>query len=220
MKHLFFEEWKNKRVKKIIDIFGKNWFKNKTILELGAAHGDVGIEFLKLGADVTFSDVRIEHLESIAEKLKQYNYTPKLALIDQNNEYDFGQKFDLVIHMGVLYHVHDWKNDLKHALSHSDIVILESALREHDVKSYLVDETILSEYDASTKKYSGFTQESVELELKKYDCKFLRIDDPELNCQGYFTNHMIYHKYDWKSISQLDENADRTFYRRMWLILK
>ena len=109
MKHLFYEEFKNKRVKKIENIFGRDWFCGKSILELGAAHGDVGLHFLKLGAEVIFTDIREEYLQSIKDKVKDLNYTAYTLQIDQNKRYDLGHKFDLVIHMpqpqNVLGHV-------------------------------------------------------------------------------------------------------------------
>jgi len=84
MKHLFYEEWKNKRVKKIENIFGRDWFCGKSILELGAAHGDVGSHFLKLGAEVIFTDIKEEYLQSIKDKIMDLNYTAYTLHIDQN----------------------------------------------------------------------------------------------------------------------------------------
>ena len=67
----FFTEHKNNRVQKIISIYGSDWFKGKSILELGACHGDIGIEFIKLGAEVTFCDIREENLNEIINSLRQ-----------------------------------------------------------------------------------------------------------------------------------------------------
>ena len=63
-----FKDWTEKRVRKIISIFGKDWFHHKKILELGACHGDVGLEFLKLGADVLFTDARESNLKILHDK--------------------------------------------------------------------------------------------------------------------------------------------------------
>ena len=41
------------RVKKVIEVKGEEWFKGKTILELGTCHGLIGRHFEKLGATVT-----------------------------------------------------------------------------------------------------------------------------------------------------------------------
>ena len=99
MKRVFYDEWKNKRVNKIENIFGRDWFCGKSVLELGAAHGDIGLHFLKLGADVLFADVRIEHLRTINQKLFELNHSPKTIVLDQNKRYDLDRKFDLILHL-------------------------------------------------------------------------------------------------------------------------
>ena len=83
MNFLFYEDWYKKRVSKIINIFGQDWFAGKNILELGACYGDIGIELTKLGAEVTFADAREENLDVIKNKFKIYNYSPNLLLLNQ-----------------------------------------------------------------------------------------------------------------------------------------
>ena len=213
MKHLFYEEWKNKRVKKIESIFGRDWFCGKSILELGAAHGDVGLHFLKLGAEVIFTDIREEYLQSIKNKVKDLHYTAYTLRIDQNERYDLGHKFDLVIHMAVLYCLENWRQDLECAMKHTDCMILDTAFN---------------------KEGTAFTQEDVEGHLKDLGCKFIRLDTSDLNTDwSWLTNgQMIKHKYDWthKSLeyqkpnsnflnSQLPPKHD-VWLRRFWIVLK
>ena len=213
MKHLFYEEWKNKRVKKIESIFGRDWFCGKSILELGAAHGDVGLHFLKLGAEVIFTDIREEYLQSIKNKVKDLHYTAYTLRIDQNERYDLGHKFDLVIHMAVLYCLENWRQDLECAMKHTDCMILDTAFN---------------------KGGTAFTQEDVEGHLKDLGCKFIRLDTSDLNTDwSWLTNgQMIKHKYDWthESLeyqkpnsnflnSQLPPKHD-VWLRRFWIVLK
>ena len=39
------------------------------------------------------------------------------------------KKFDLILHLGTLYHVENWRNDLKCALRHGDLMILETMVK-------------------------------------------------------------------------------------------
>ncbi len=231
MKSLFYEQWKNKRLNKIINIFGEQWFADKNVLELGCAHGDIGIELLKLGSNVVFSDVRMNYLEEINNKLKfKYNYSPEFALINQNDKYKIDKEFDLVLHLGVLYHLTNWKNDLKCALDHSNIMILESNVYPFkDMEVYENNDLRKSyPYNSINDLRPVITQEEIENELNKLGCKYLRFDDSSLNIEyGFVNNEKLSFIYDWdyKSYHQghyekyVKENSYLEF-KRFWLVLK
>ena len=228
MKSFCYDEWSKKRSKKIISILGKNWFRRKSILELGSCYGDIGIELLKLGSNVTFSDVREENLSEIRNKLLTVGFEPTIENINQNNFYNLNKKFDLVLHLGVLYHIENWQQDLKCALSHTNMMILESSVYP-EVKEL--------EYNFSHPKYGAYgckepylTQESIEEELKNLGCKFIRFDDPSLNCDWNWIHNstgMLRNIYDWNHDDYFkglynDPGNDMmyiTSFRRMWLIL-
>jgi len=213
MKYLFYEDWTNKRIERIVGIFGKGWFKGKTVLELGSAHGDIGIELLKLGADVTFSDARQSHLDGISDQLMQYGYSPKTVCIDQNVPYFFNSRFDLILHLGVLYHIENWQQDLECALQHTNTMILESAVHPtpKDMKHPL--------YGPYSCENPTLTQEGIEEELTKLGCKFIRFDIPELDSYGrWVTNQTsINNLYSWSAVG---DNNQVNHYRRFWLVLR
>ena len=218
MKHLFYQDWTNKRVNRIVDIFGASWFSDKTILELGAAHGDIGIEFLKLGADVTFSDARYELLNSIGDRLSEFDFRPKTELINQNVPYDLGKRFDLVLHLGVLYHIENWKQDLECALNHTNTMILESAVSPSPELKHPV-------YGPYKCKNPILTQEGIEAHLTDLGCKFIRYDSRELDCVGGWLmpgmkdNHFYSWNKNWIPARQTNKE-DVSHYRRFWLVLK
>jgi 2-polyprenyl-3-methyl-5-hydroxy-6-metoxy-1,4-benzoquinol methylase len=230
MKSLFYEQYYKKRLNKIVNIFGETWFQNKRILELGCAHGDIGMEFLRLGSEVVFSDERMEYLEDIDKRLKDlYNYSAGFALIDNDNDYDLNQKFDLVIHMGLLYHLQNWRNDITNALNHSNLMILESTVAANVAQNNTV--LNLNDFDTvygyCTKKNTRtyFTQEEVERELTNNGCKFLRLDDSELNVENqWLNNQKISFIYDWtyeKYISGCYEQMEgNVWFKRFWLVMK
>jgi len=226
MKHIFYENWTKKRLNKIINIFGENWFQNKRILELGACYGDIGIEFLKLGADVTFSDARKEFLFDVEQKLLSLNYYPTIIAIDQENDYNIGKTFDLVLHLGLLYNLENWKNDLKSALSHTNIMILETMVRP-GTESLTIEPPKGFHYGPFNERVmSVIPQEIIEEELTKLGCKFIRFDDSSLNCKGWFYKDcIINHIYDWTyekyKLGLYNNTPDNMYHcRRFWLVLK
>lgn len=215
MNFLFYQAWTNKRVKRIVDIFGASWFNDKTILELGAAHGDIGIEFLKLGADVTFSDARYEHLNSIGDKLNEFSFRPNTQLINQNRPYELGKNFDLVLHLGVLYHIENWKQDLECALNHTNTMILETMVSPSPV----TDNPLYGTYKC---KSPELTQEGIEQHLTDLGCKFIRYDTAELDSVGQWLTPDIKnnHYYSWGKNYITTNTSDMNHYRRFWLVLK
>lgn len=229
MKKVFYKEWKEKRVKKIIEIFGKSWFAKKKILELGACHGDIGLEFLNLGSDVLFCDARISNLEEIPDK----TFIPvKICELDQNYDYNLNQTFDLILHLGTLYHIENWKNDLKCALSHGSIMILETLVNPNNNDVERVLDYTESSYDSYNSKTPVFTEKMVEEYLSNLGCKFFRFDNEELNVDWRWSSNevMIRQEYDWKSSDYEDfygfceyfENGIKyvKHLRRMWMIIK
>ena len=232
MKVPFYNIWFQKRLKKVVDILGKDWFVGKSILELGACHGDFGLEFIKMGSKVTFCDARIEHLKSIKQKLYDefagmpnidgtYNDPfSKLIQLDQNYEYTFDYKYDLVLHFGLLYHIENWKQDLKCALETSNLMFLETVVSPIKIEM----EPIRIDYE-----YAGynciepiFSEEEVEEVLNNCGAKFIRFDSKDLNNSGWSDEECILHNvYDWNAKNHtLYYQKDQTHFRRFWLVLK
>jgi 16S rRNA G966 N2-methylase RsmD len=221
-----YQEWVDIRVKKIINIFGYDWFHHKKVLELGACYGDIGTELLKIGADVLFADAREEHLNTINNSLTGLNFTPRTKVINQNDRYDLGETFNLVLHLGVLYHVANWKSDLECALKHTNTMVLETivSLVEGSQDSTHINNNTY-QYDSIDGKEPLFTQESVEQHLTNLGCKFLRFDNSELNTSWswLYNNRRVRKVYDWNyanASSYIYDPNDSTQFRRMWLVLK
>jgi hypothetical protein len=82
-------------------------------------------------------------------------------------------------------------------------------------------------YGYCTKKNTRtyFTQEEVERELTNNGCKFLRLDDSELNVENqWLNNQKISFIYDWtyeKYISGCYEQMEgNVWFKRFWLVMK
>lgn len=221
MKVMFHDDWTNRRLIKIKSILGVDWFRNKKVLELGACHGNIGIDLLKIGAKVHFCDARDSNLSEIVKKLQPLSYMPKVTTLNQENEYHLGS-YDLVIHMGVLYHIKNWKQDLRCALNHAPLMFLETSVLPDPTVKEIDISAINHEYGPFTKEnLTMFSAPALEQELKLLGVKFIRFYDRELNSSGW-SNHdvMVHNLYDW-SYDNIKKSTDKNIYnyRVFYLIL-
>lgn len=229
MNTAFYEEWKQKRVNKIVNIFGSDWFAFKNVLELGACYGDIGYEFIKLGSNVTFVEGRQSNINILKKRLNGKHIEPNVLCLDQNQPYSFNLKYDLVLHLGVLYHLENWQQDLTCAINHAKIMILETVVST--AKNQSAEPSIATTYGDDS-KYTGLTersvvptQEEIEQHLINSNCKFVRLDTADLNTSWSWSDEtQIRHVYDWK-YRNIHMYTNPSFpksilhYRRMWLIL-
>lgn len=166
------------RICKLEQIFGHDWFKGKSILELGCGYGNVGLYFKDLGADVTFADARQEFLDVVKSKDSSAN----TLLIDQDKEWNLAKQFDLVIHWGVLYNLNNWQQDLQCTLKHSKFLSLESAVNkyDYDIEFKIVD------FDYGKEHIGCFNNMGTLPSISKIENELTgnikRYDDADLNC--------------------------------------
>lgn len=114
--------WRETRIQKLISILGKDWFPGKTILELGSGHAHIGNALSQLGAIMTCTDGRSEHVDFIKQT---YPHIETFQL-DQDKPWNLNRQFDLVINWGVSYHLDDWQTDLITSILHGRMVSLET----------------------------------------------------------------------------------------------
>ncbi len=116
--------WRRSRLRVLVRYFGRDWFRDKRILELGCGYGHMGMCLAYLGADVTFSDARQDHLDNLAEF---WPTVPDDRIICANleREWPFKGHWDLILHQGLLYHLHKWEFGLERAAKCCDNMVLE-----------------------------------------------------------------------------------------------
>ena len=85
--------WRNARMNGVKKYILPEYFKSKTLLELGCGHADIGNMFYELGASVTSSDARKEHVETVQQKYPHI----KTLLIDADND-TITDKYDIILH--------------------------------------------------------------------------------------------------------------------------
>ena len=85
-----YEGWRSRRIEKILQVFDKNFFKGKTVLELGCGFGHIGKHFTeKFGAIVTLA----EGDPAFIEDIKDNNRTSEVIVLDQDKPWDLKKKF-------------------------------------------------------------------------------------------------------------------------------
>jgi hypothetical protein len=208
--YVHYIDWQKKRVDKLISIFGESFFCDKTILELGAAHGDNGSMLAALGARVTYAEGRKENVDVI----KQRYPDSEVIQLNQETKWDLGKKFDIVLHWGVLYHLDNWKQDLECASRHANLIFLESEVGRSNRIDFEPKIQEIPLYDQAVNENCIGTRPSaaaVENCLSKLGCIFHRHDSPDLNS--------TFHTYDWVMPNPPPEDYPMG-YRRFWVIIK
>jgi SAM-dependent methyltransferase len=211
-----YNRWRETRVNKLISFFGNDW-TGKRVLELACAYGNIGLHLKSLGADVTFADARQKHLDIVLHK----DNTAKTILLDQDNNWNLNESFDIIIHFGVLYHLDNWRRDLQCAINHSNIIVLESAVADCDYEfEYKLTEEDEDGENAFNTIGTVPSAKSIESWLSELDCSYTRFDDSDLNTKWF--------NYDWVVTNPDLSNIvvktfeDKPLYggRRFWLINK
>jgi SAM-dependent methyltransferase len=181
-------DWRLKRISAIVARYGAAWFHGARVLEVGCGYGDIGVQLRALGADVTFSDGREEHLEVIAERYPSIPPT-KVVAYDAEEPWPFGTGFDLVINMGLVYHVDNWAESITGAMSSADRLVLETEVCDSDDPDLIVKTVEQGADQALSGTGSRPSAAAVEAVLRAAGWRFDRLDDSRCN-SGY-------HRYDW-----------------------
>lgn len=218
--HNDYNLWRVNRVRKMESILGRNWFKSKRILELGCGTGNISAYLQSIGADVTAADVRQAHLDRVKQ-----TYGINTMLINQELEWTVDQRFDLVIHFGVLYHLKNWRSDLRCALVCADMMFLETVVA--NTTDPMFEHYIEEDSTDSQSGFGGFASvmsaENIQQEIERNGYEWMRFDDADLS----MPNRRLY-QYDWEvthaiagyETAQTFEDAPLYGGRRFWLIKK
>lgn len=181
-------EWRRRRIAAIVERYGAGWFRGARVLELGCGFGDIGASFLTLGADVTFSEGRAEHLGVIAGRYPGIA-SSRLVAYDAEDPWPFADRFDLVINMGLVYHVDNWQRSIVGSVRAADRVVLETEVCDSDDPNLVVKIPEVGEDQAISGTGSRPSGAAVEALLRAEGCRFERITDSRCNA--------AFHRYDW-----------------------
>ena len=198
-------KWRISRMNGIKKYISPDYFKSKTLLELGCGHADVGNMFHDLGAIVSSSDARKEHIEYAKHKYPHIN----TLLIDCDND-SINEKYDIIVHWGLLYHLAEIEVHLEKVAQKCDILFLETEVADSDDKDFYLSNTEYPYYDhAFNNKGIYPSPYYVEKILQKNGFNFKLIKDPILNTDSHY--------YDWDITNT---KTRRCGFRRFWICWK
>lgn len=195
-------EWAYNRVQFILDLYGTEFFKGKTLLELGSMWGEMGHYFKKCGAEVTCYEGRKENYEKSLLKFPDLN--TKLVNIEnivlENN-------YDIIFNMGILYHLETVDNLLKQCAKSCRYMILETEVID-SAEDRVLDLIDAEGYDQAVSVNRLGKRPSaiwVENRLQELGFKYIRHDSTKLDSGP--------HIYSWKSV---EDNSYHVARRRFW----
>jgi SAM-dependent methyltransferase len=140
-----YDEWNERRVAFLETQFGRDWFRGKRVLELGCGHCFIGRALSRWGAHVVAVDGRQQHLQTIrqiAPHIETYQ-------ADLNCQWPLEGKFDIILNLGLLYHLEQIQFLLDRCFENADRVVLETEVLDTLEDSCLSIEEDKSLYDQS-----------------------------------------------------------------------
>lgn len=194
------------KIKLIIDHFSHQFFKEKTLIDLGAHHGDVGAAFWRLGANVILVDARNEHLKLAGKKYPGI----KTMQADLDKDCSF-PKADIILCLGLLCHLKNFEDALRSACEAGNYLVLETAVCDSDDPNMcplLPDNKNVPDWS-----YNGFSSRPSPAMIERIltECKmhFKRYDSSKLNVGSV--------SYDWQPTNN---NSCDNNKRRFWIACK
>lgn len=184
-----YEYWRMKRVTAIVEYYGESWFRGKKVLELGCGYGDIGHIFATLGAEVVFAEGRAENCEVLRRRYPG----SRIYQMNCENEWPFpeDEQFDLILHMGLLYHLNNFEFSLEKCLAHTRRLVLETEVCDSTDPNLILKPIEQSEnYDQSlTGQGSRPSAAYLEHFLTVRNWDYEQVKDSRCNA--------MFHVYDW-----------------------
>ena len=124
-----YDEWRARRISKILGIYGIEHFDGLRILEVGAGHGDIGAFFASLGAEVVCAEGRLENM-TYGQLKHRAVAGLRFEHVDLDGDFRWLGEFDLLLHFGLLYHIEDIDKHLLQCFEMADDVIMETVVAD------------------------------------------------------------------------------------------
>jgi hypothetical protein len=199
-----YDAWRNSRINGIKKYVGPEYFKSKSLLEVGCGYGDIGNIFHEWGAIVTCSDARKEHLEVVNK-----NFPHIKTLLNDGDKDNILEKYDIILHWGLLYHLNEIEIHLEKVSQKCDILLLETEVSDSDDNQFYITTTENGYDQAFNLKGIRPSPSYVEKVLEKNGFHFKLIKDSIL-ISGF-------HDYDWDIQNTKKWKAGL---RRFWICWK
>lgn len=182
-----YNSWWRCRREVLIKLLVSEFFKGKTVLDIGSGNGTFANTLHELGAIVTCSEGRLEHIECLKSKYPHLVTRCRHDNYEQNISIPF---HDVICHFGTLHHVQNFEQHFKSLEGKSKYIFLDCEVLDSD-RIDLKAEVNDAGYDQSLSGTSHYTTaEYIENMLVNCKMKFMRIVDKSLNTSM--------HKYNWQ----------------------
>jgi hypothetical protein len=164
-----------------------------------------GRAMISSGAHVTFTDGRAVHVDFLQ------SLGLNAMVMDQDKEWTVPGQFDLIVHWGVLYHLDNWRQDLKCALEHTTMMCLETEIVDSD--DPLCERKVgeIDNYDQAVNRVGTImSAQCLENYLTSLGATFVRYDDEDLDAKPWGD-------YSWKS---KNDGGFHQGQRRFWMVTR
>ena len=121
------------RLHKTLDLNGKN------VLEVGCFEGAHTASFLNYTDDVTAIDIRPQNVINTLIRLSVLGHKAKVLVANVEDLDGSVEKFDILFHCGVLYHLTNPVKHFKKLSGLSDYILLDTHIAQPSVKSEEID---------------------------------------------------------------------------------
>ena len=211
--HFSYEEWRIRRINKILELYGIDYFKNRNICELGSGHGDIGAFFAELGANVLCLDGRIQNVNLANLKYRELGNF-KCKHFNLENDFSHFGKFDLILNFGLIYHLKNVDSHLNCCFKMADDVLLESVVCDSTDpdKIFFCDENRDVDEEAVEGTGSRPSPFYIEKIAKENNFEVVRYFSEDLNSGDLFF-------YDWEHKND-NRLGDGFKLRRFWRFKK
>ena len=203
-----YKEWTMRRINKVLDIFGVDWFSGKKLLVLGDGIGNIGAFFADIDAKVLSLEAQRENV-NIA-KLK-YKNLKNFEIVQFDLRKDFTQfgNFDLIINFGLIEVMDEIDNLLQCCMKMSDKILVETIVIDS-----LLDKKIKvsmgKKIDHGLSEFGTWCSPScIEKYFETNGFNTRRFFDKDLNLSDRY--------YDWEHGIKIKKEEEL---RRFWLFEK
>ena len=211
--HHNYDDWKVKRINKLLDIYDIDWFKGKRILELGCGHGDIGAFLATLGSEVVALDGRLKNVNFAKLKHKNVENFHCIKFNLEHNFTEFG-RFDLLINFGLLYHLKNVDKHLENCFKTSDDILFETVVCDSvdPQKIFFCEENNYVNEESLEGIGSRPSPFYIERFAKENNFEVVRYFDSDLNSGNQFL-------YNWEHKND-ERQGDDFKLRRFWRFVK
>ena len=197
--------WQYNRVNFLTKKYGRDFFKDKTILELGSFNGAIGIYFSFFGAKVTVVEGNIQNYKQIPNYFNDVN----IVCTNLDTPTWLFKKYDIIINFGLFYHLEKYfKEHLINCCKNCDLMFFESEVI-HSIKDYIM-----------------INESKINLESNDQSLSNIGIKPNATYIEKLFNSHKFeYKRYDLKELNSETQIYDWTEYskeyirgmRRFWI---